>query len=82
MFVKTISLLSTVTLLASGMVSAQLGNHISGEGIPNPNPIVTQAWGDLPTGRNWGSTAGVDIDPIDGHIWAYERCGALSLIHI
>ena len=76
MFSKKISVLSAFTVLASGMVSAQLGNHISGEGIPNPNPIVTQAWGDLPAGRNWGSTAGVDIDPIDGHIWAYERCGA------
>ena len=33
-------------------------------------------WGALPAGREWGSTAGVDIDPTDGHIWAYERCGA------
>ncbi len=32
--------------------------------------------GELPAGRNWGSTAGIDIDPIDGHIWAYERCGS------
>ena len=33
-------------------------------------------WGDLPEGREWGSTAGIDIDPNDGQIWAYERCGA------
>jgi len=52
------------------------GNAISGQGLPNPNPNVTQNWGDLPAGRNWGSTAGIDIDPNDGHIWAYERCGA------
>ncbi|MDA1370356.1 MAG: peptidyl-alpha-hydroxyglycine alpha-amidating lyase family protein [Proteobacteria bacterium] len=52
------------------------GNPISGEGMPNPNPVVTRNWGDLPAGREWGSTAGIDIDPIDGHIWAYERCGA------
>lgn len=52
------------------------GNHISGEGLPNPAPVVTQNWGELPAGRNWGSTAGIDIDPNDGHIWAYERCGA------
>ena len=54
------------------------GNMISGEGIPDPNPVVRQNWGELPEGRNWGSTAGIDIDPTDGHIWAYERCGASS----
>ena len=69
---------SLILMFASSVAYAQFGNHISGDGIPNPNPVVTQAWGDLPSGRNWGSTAGVDIDPIDGHIWAYERCGASS----
>ena len=44
-------------------------------GLPNPNPTVVKGWGPLPDGREWGSTAGVDIDPIDGHIWAYDRCG-------
>ncbi|MYG80688.1 MAG: hypothetical protein F4187_02445, partial [Gemmatimonadetes bacterium] len=43
--------------------------------LPNPNPTVMADWVDLPDGREWGSTAGVDIDPIDGHIWAYDRCG-------
>jgi DNA-binding beta-propeller fold protein YncE len=52
------------------------GNPITGEGIPNPAPNVTTNWGELPNGREWGSTAGIDLDPIDGHIWAYERCGA------
>ncbi|MFK7865455.1 MAG: peptidyl-alpha-hydroxyglycine alpha-amidating lyase family protein [Pseudohongiellaceae bacterium] len=54
------------------------GNPISGEGLPNPAPTVLANWGDLPAGREWGSTAGVDIDPIDGNVWAYERCGASS----
>jgi sugar lactone lactonase YvrE len=54
------------------------GNPITGQGIPNPNPEITANWGDLPSGREWGSTAGVDIDPNDGHIWGYERCGASS----
>ena len=54
------------------------GNHITGEGMPNPNPTVTQNWGTLPEGREWGSTAGIDIDPNDGQVWAYERCGAGS----
>lgn len=52
------------------------GNPISGVGLPNPAPVVTPNWGNLPAGREWGSTAGIDIDPLDGHIWAYERCGA------
>jgi len=49
---------------------------ITGAGITNPNPNVTIAWGTLPEGREWGSTAGVDIDPTDGNVVAYERCGA------
>jgi len=54
------------------------GNPITGEGLPNPAPTVMANWGTLPEGREWGSTAGIDIDPIDGNIWAYERCGAGS----
>ncbi len=61
---------------AADAMSAAEGNPISGVGLPNPAPIVTTNWGNLPAGREWGSTAGIDIDPIDGHIWAYERCGA------
>ena len=53
-----------------------VGNPITGEGFPNPAPAVTPNWGQLPAGRSWGSTAGIDIDPNDGNIWAYERCGA------
>lgn len=55
---------------------ATRGNFITGEGLPNPNPTVVTNWGQLPDGRQWGSTAGVDIDPIDGNVWAYDRCGA------
>ncbi len=53
-----------------------VGNPITGEGLPNPAPVVTRNWGQLPAGRKWGTSAGIDIDPKDGHIWAYERCGA------
>ena len=59
--------------------TATMGNPITGEGLPNPNPTVMANWGDLPEGREWGTTAGIDIDPNDGHIWAYERCGAGAL---
>ncbi len=51
-------------------------NWITGDGLPNPNPVVTRNWGELPAGRKWGTSAGIDIDPTDGNIWAYERCGA------
>jgi len=44
--------------------------------IPNPYRTIT-GWAQLPDGRKWGSTAGVDIGP-DGNIWAYDRCGANS----
>jgi len=54
------------------------GNPITGDGLPNRTPIVTRNWGALPAGREWGSTAGIDVDPTDGQIWAYERCGASS----
>jgi DNA-binding beta-propeller fold protein YncE len=64
-------------LLSATQTHAQdVGNPITGEGIPNPAPVVIANWGELPAGREWGSTAGIDIDPKDGHIWAYERCGA------
>ena len=73
----TSSLLACMLLLAATRAIAQdAGNPISGEGIPNPAPVVIANWGELPDGREWGSTAGIDIDPKDGHIWAYERCGA------
>jgi sugar lactone lactonase YvrE len=54
------------------------GNPITGEGLPNPNPTVIANWGQLSTDREWGSSAGIDIDPIDGQVWAYERCGSGS----
>ena len=50
---------------------AKPGNPITGVGMPNPNPVVTKNWGELPAGRKWGTSAGIDIDPIDGNIWAY-----------
>lgn len=53
-------------------------NPITGEGIPNPNPNRIGSWAELPEGREWGSTAGIDIDPTDGHVWGYERCASGS----
>ena len=55
-----------------------MGNPITGEGLPNPAPRVMANWAELPASREWGSTAGIDIDPTDGHVWAYERCASGS----
>ena len=44
--------------------------------LPNPYSSI-DGWGKLPDGREWGSTAGVDIDP-DGNLWAIDRCGSNS----
>jgi DNA-binding beta-propeller fold protein YncE len=71
-------LLLTVATVSLAQETTATGNLITGEGLPNPAPVLTTNWGELPEGREWGSTAGIDIDPIDGHIWAYERCGASS----
>ncbi len=46
-------------------------------GTPNdlPNPYQPGVdWGQLPAGRNWGSTASVSTAP-DGTIWVADRCG-------
>ncbi len=75
---STLFACGALVLGASTAESQSAGNTITGEGLPNPTATVTANWGDLPEGREWGSTAGVDIDPIDGHVWAYERCGAGS----
>jgi streptogramin lyase len=61
---------------SSNARSMSAGNPITGDGLPNPAPIVTRNWGQLPAGRKWGTTAGIDIDPTDGNVWSYERCGA------
>src|SRR6187551_2235505 len=63
-------------IAASNTQRTTTGDPITGEGLPNPAPVVTRNWGELPAGRKWGTTAGLDVDPKDGNIWGYERCGA------
>jgi sugar lactone lactonase YvrE len=71
--------IAIVILLSAGAALAQSGvlDPARNE-LPNPNPTVTKAWGMLPGGRMWGSSAGIDIGP-DGNVWAYDRCGAVAL---
>jgi hypothetical protein len=66
----------TLAQARANTARAAVANPITGEGLPNPAPVVTRNWGELPAGRKWGTSAGLDIDPKDGHVWAYERCGA------
>jgi DNA-binding beta-propeller fold protein YncE len=47
--------------------------------LPNPYTTVDN-WVKLPNGREWGSTAGVDIDPDGVHLWAIDRCGGNSCV--
>jgi DNA-binding beta-propeller fold protein YncE len=47
---------------------------------PNAQDLPTQYktvidWSQLPSGRQFGATAGVAVGP-DGNIWTYERCGS------
>ena len=79
MHYKAIKLSSIyVAVFLCNTALGQSGNIVTGEGFPNPNPVVTNHWGELPAGRSWGSTAGIDIDPTDGHVVGYERCGSGS----
>lgn len=45
--------------------------------LPNPYRSV-ENWAKMPPGRNWGSTAGVAIDPDGKSVWVAERCGVNS----
>ena len=79
----TLGALSTAALAGCAADAATsgevvVGNAITGDGIPNPNPVTTANWGQLPAGREMGTTAGADIDPTDGHVWMYERCASGS----
>ena len=67
---------SSSGLSAPTSAQGKVANPITGEGLPNPAPKVTRNWGELPAGRKWGTSAGLDIDPKDGNVWGYERCGA------
>jgi len=49
-----------------------LGAH---NDLPNPFRAGVH-WGQLPDGRKWGSTAGVNAGPDGKTIWAIDRCGA------
>lgn len=71
--------LGTLALAAviapAGSAQAQIPAPLND--LPNPYESV-DGWAQLPDGREWGSTAGVDIDPDGVHLWAIDRCGGNS----
>ena len=71
-----IKLLSSLALLVLS-VSQSYGQLEPINNRPNPYASIDN-WVNLPNGRSWGSTAGVDIDPDGRHLWAIDRCGANS----
>src|SRR5271169_1946936 len=64
---------TVILTIAAGMAYGQ-PSYAPPNDLPNPY-VTVKGWAQLPDGRKWGSTAGVEVGP-DGHIWAYDRCGA------
>ena len=87
-----LALLSLITLVACGgsqpaapvpaveaeATSAGIASDFVDRPLPNPTSQALLNWAPLPDGREWGSTAGIDIGP-DDHVWAYDRCGGMAL---
>ena len=73
-------------VLALGITTGAAGQAQFLDRLPNMYPLnglsdpyeSEDNWVDLPDGREWGSTAGADIDPDGRHIWAIDRCGGNS----
>lgn len=64
--------------MEAATTDAEMTSDFVSRPLPNPTGEVLTQWGDFPEGREWGSTAGIDIGP-DGHVWMYDRCGAAGL---
>ncbi len=61
-------------LVVGGAATELLGQSVT------TNPFrPTYGWGELPEGREWGSTSSVEI-ALDGNIWVAERCGANTCV--
>src|SRR5947208_14766108 len=79
---------SLCTVVLCGCVVGALALSVEravaqGAADPNaaPNPYrVQENWAQLPPGRKWGQTIGIDIDPDGKSIWTFDRCGARDCI--
>jgi DNA-binding beta-propeller fold protein YncE len=66
--------IATALVVFAGKAYDQAGPINS---APNPYRSV-ENWAQMPQGRNWGSTSGVDVDRDGTSIWVAERCGAFA----
>src|SRR5437667_953416 len=67
---NTLYLFSVATIVTITMFAAQA--HAQDKPYR-----IEEGWAQLPEGRKWDETIGVDIDH-DGNIWACERCGGTT----
>ncbi len=72
--IKRAGLMAAAALFA--LSSAVLAQNVAPtNNLPNPYKSITD-WAKMPTGRTWGASAGVDIDPDGKSVWVLDRCGA------
>ena len=62
--------------MGQGMSASATGAHAM---FWNPASMSTSRQGPLFGFSHTEYAAGIDIDPTDGHIWAYERCASGQL---
>jgi hypothetical protein len=74
-FMRAALVVGVTVVALSGNRTYTQANPEPVNGLPNPYETIRN-WGALPDGRQWGSTAGVAIDPDGKSVWAYDRCGA------
>jgi sugar lactone lactonase YvrE len=65
-----------VLALPAGVVPA-----LAQEPPPNPYRVASEAFGELPDGRDYGATSAVFAGPDGRTIWVAERCGANSCVN-
>ncbi len=73
--VALVAVLGTAGPIVRGAAAQETSKPAAG--LPDPYEQPVRNWGNLPDGRPWGSTAGIERGP-RGEIWAIERCGANS----
>jgi DNA-binding beta-propeller fold protein YncE len=63
----------------AAQVSTSTAHMAPTNSLPNPYKSIAN-WAKFPAGRNWGSTAGVDIAPDGKTVWAVDRCGSNTCV--
>ncbi len=76
--IKTSKFLSTIALSILTSFTFAQANMEPVNDKPNPYQIYT-GYLKMPTGREWGATSSIDIDPDGKSIWVGERCGSDSI---